>query len=246
VAEPKKAPKAPAKGAKSSKKGGGLSGSFHGIPKPVLAVGGGLGAFFLYRFWQARKAAAATTPAPQVNPAATGTDTGTGAGFSGTGTGGGGGGFGPAGGQPGGISDLLKQILAAVNPQGTPAPTPPTPDQPSPEFGPGPNSAPAPAPALLPTQQNLQSVATPVATPTSGTGAGGNPAGIPGTFSLKNGTVNFQPTAAVVRGNQVAYGIPNQGTASTVERAGGTVQSGATLNSKGWTGLTPGALYLLR
>ena len=53
----------PVPAAKSSPKGI-LNGKWHGIPTPVLIVGGSVGAFLLYRWYSNRNASAASTTAP--------------------------------------------------------------------------------------------------------------------------------------------------------------------------------------
>lgn len=224
----------PAPKGKSGK--GFLHAKFHGVPLPAIAAGSGIVVFLLYKWYKGRQTAANSTTPASANPAATGL-TGTGSDFTGTGTGGGGGGGSFFGHPP--ITGTGDQ---PVNPTAGPAPAPaPTPDGNTPQ----PLAQPVAAP--LPTQQGLQSVSVPVAQAGStATGAGGNPNGTAGVFQLSRGTVYFQPTAAVVKGNQVAYGIGNPNDAAKVRAAGGTVLSGSALESRGWQNLTPGAQYLLR
>lgn len=73
-------PKAPAK------KGKGLSGKWHGVPKPVLVLGGGLAIYLLYRWYQNKNAAAAANVTPSTaTPTTTSTGDTTG-GLGGTGS----------------------------------------------------------------------------------------------------------------------------------------------------------------
>lgn len=231
--------KPPAKGK------GGLSGDFHGVPKWLIAIGGGGGAFLIFRWWKNRNAASSTTASGTGTPAAS--STGTSGAFPGTGTGSGGGG-GTTGGGPGGQTRGRQKNFPTL-PDGTNPNTTPQTDQSNPAVATAVASAnpTAPPPGPLPTAQGLQSVSVPVAPAGStATGAGGNPNGTAGTFSLPKGVLDFQPTAAIVKGNQVAYGIGNPGIASKAESLGGTVVSGTQLEQKGWTGVNPGAKYLLR
>lgn len=98
-------PKAPAK--KSSF----LSGKFHGVPKPVLAVGGGVALYLVYKWYRNRSTSSTpTTGASAVSPtdttglSSTPTDTGSGGGYGGFGSGsalgGGGGAIDPVTGMP--------------------------------------------------------------------------------------------------------------------------------------------------
>ncbi|MHB8843020.1 MAG: hypothetical protein ACYC56_14740 [Candidatus Aquicultor sp.] len=98
-------PKAPAK--KSSV----LSGKFHGVPKPVIAVGGGVALYLVYKWYRNRSTSSTpTTGASAVSPtdttglSSTPTDTGSGGGYGGFGSGsalgGGGGAIDPLTGMP--------------------------------------------------------------------------------------------------------------------------------------------------
>lgn len=228
---------------------GKTKGRILGIPTPVAAVGGGVVLFFAYRWWKNRQSSSSsTTAAATPSTAATGTDSGIGS-FPGTGTGSGGGGGGIIPGIPdvkynppnppanSNTTDVPVTNPAPVTPAPAPADTPapaaaaPAPTAPAPYGG---NSAIAAA------SQGIQNGVASVA------GAAAATPDNPGTFHLKNGTVTFDPTAAVRHGNQVAYGIPNPGVATAAENAGGVVESGSQLMKKGWSNLTGGALYLVR
>lgn len=226
---------APTPKGKSGK--GFLHAKFHGVPLPAIAAGSGIVVFLLYKWYKGRQTAANSTTPASANPAATGL-TGTGSDFSGMGTGAGGGGgfFGPP-------QSPIQQTPGSGDTTTAPTTAPTT----IPDTGTQQPLAQPVAPPPLPTQQGLQSVSVPVAQAGStATGAGGNPNGTAGVFALPKGTVYFQPTAAVVKGNQVAYGIGNPNDAAKVRAAGGTVLSGSALESRGWQNLTPGAQYLLR
>jgi len=115
------------------KKSSVLSGNFHGVPKPVLALGGGLFLYLGYRWYKNRAASssstastAATTPTAD---STTGTgSTGSGSGGVGTGSwggqGGGGGAIDPLTGQPyaPGVGSLAPPSSpTGSTPQGTPS-----------------------------------------------------------------------------------------------------------------------------
>lgn len=257
TSSPQQAPAAPASG----RKGSGLSARWHGVPIWVLGLGGGGGAFLLYRWYKGRQtASAATTSTATPASAATGTS-GLGTGYTGMGSGGGGGGgYGAAN------NGLLNQIAQQLASGNTPANQFSTPISGllNPTRAPSPPSAPTtvsataspvanPTPALVPganistpTQTAAGEVASvPQREGSTATGSGSK-TGIAGTFNLPRGTVVFQPTAAVRRGNQVAYGIGQQSVAGQARQLGGTVLSGNQLAARGWSGLTPGAQYLLR
>lgn len=219
----------------AKKKGSALSGKTLGLPTPVVVIGGGAGAFLLYRWYKNRQSSSSTaTPAATASPnAATGTDSGVGAGFTGTGSsGGGGGGLGQAN------NALLQQIESQLAGLGT-------------------GVVPAGTGAVSGSGDTSGSSSNGAATG-GGTGAasGSNSTGsaataaktalVPDTFQFKDAKVSFVPTAKVTRGNQVAYGIPNTATGSTLKNAGGDVKTGAQLSQQGWTGLTPKAAYLVR
>lgn len=224
-------------------KSGGLSAKWHGVPVWLLAAGGGGGGFLLYRWWKNRNASstASSTTAAQTS-AATGS-TGTGSDYSGAGAASGGGG----GGEGAANNALLQQIASELG-----SLTPGTEPQPSGTGGansdqPG-NYNLTGGPVPSGTKTTPSSILTPAAETQVPQGKVliNAPAGVPGTFSLPKGNVAFQPTAAVKHGGQVAYGIGNPTELSAVKSAGGTVETGKQLAAKGWTGLTPGASYLVR
>lgn len=224
MAEPSSPPSTP------NKKAGLLSGSWHGVPKPALALVGVAGGYFVYKRVKAGKsssstASAAATPTCSATP--TPSCPGSGAyGGGGQGSGGGAGGATPRNKKRG----------------GTPTPSPLV----GPDIGPAP---PAPvAPAATPAAPAAPAAApAQTAAPAAQIGSPTPSSGVPvGTFNLPKGSISFQPTVAVTRGGQVAYGIPNAPTAKSLNGLGGLVESGATLMSKGWTNLTPTADYLVR
>ena len=189
---------APKKGAKSS----GLSGSWHGVPKPVLAVGGVVGAYLVYRWYKNRSSSTAAATTATANPAATGTDTGTGSGYTGTGTGSGGGG---GGWDPWGQSQPNQ-------PAPTPAPTP----------APAVAQAPAPAPVSTPTINGQPS--TPSSTGTISS-APNQLVAAPNAF----GSTGFSPTAILTQGATTYYGIGNKAMANKLRAAGFNVVGGKTV-----------------
>jgi hypothetical protein len=268
--------------AKKTTTGKGLSAKWHGVPVWVLAGGGGVGAFLLYKWYKNRQSADTTSGATSATaPVATGT-TGTGSGYTGTGQGGGGGG----GGNLANALSALTSAIAGLTPSASSTTTAPTS---SPVVAPvaaaafplGPDTlTPAPS-ATSAASGNAPAVATPAVAqtrvapsqseapgqgqlsgannPLSSQGSSTTPnpltpkvADTPnlfstaGTFALPKGTVAFNPSASVKRGGQVAYGIPNQADATAAINAGGVVESGKQLMTKGWSNLTSGALYLVR
>lgn len=249
-------PTAPAGG----RKGSGLSARWHGVPIWVLGLGGGGGAFLLYRWYKGRQtASAATTSVATPASAATGTS-GLGTGYTGMGTGGGGGGGGYGAANNGLLNQIAQQLASGNTPANqfstpttssatTAAPAPSAPTTVSATASPVANPTPPLVPGAnisTPTQTAAGEVASvPQREGATATGSGSK-TGIAGTFNLPRGTVVFQPTAAVRRGNQVAYGIGQQSVASQARQLGGTVLSGNQLAARGWSGLTPGAKYLLR
>lgn len=243
-------------GTKQRRGGKGLSARWHGVPIWLLALGGGAGVFLVYRWYKDRQAASSsTTSTATPTTAATGTS-GLGTGYSGLGMGGYGGGGGGYGAANNGLLQQIASDLAsgsapsATTPSTAATPTPATP-APSAPTSVAPLASPVAntpgANITTPTQAAAGEVAgVPQRAGSTTTGAGGNPTGTAGVFSLPHGKVVFQPTAAVRRGGQVAYGIGNEDEARAAERAGGQVVSGQELMSRGWAGLTPKALYLVR
>lgn len=95
----------------------GAGGSWHGVPKWLLAVGGGLGAYLVYLWWSSRSSSTAATTTASTAPAGTaGTSSLTSSGASPSGL------VGSAGGGYGAQNNgLLEQILASLQnvPSGT-------------------------------------------------------------------------------------------------------------------------------
>jgi len=102
-------------GTPKAKKGSALSGKFHGVPKPVIAVGGGLLLYLGYKWYKNRQSSsstAATTGAAATSPTDTtgsGSGNGGGSGSGGGGLFGGGGGSGALGSGGGAIDPLTGQ-----------------------------------------------------------------------------------------------------------------------------------------
>lgn len=72
--------------AKAPKKGSLWSRKFHGVPVPLIAAGGGLALYLVYRWYENRNAASSSTTTPSTT--STGDTTGTDGGYGGVGGGG--------------------------------------------------------------------------------------------------------------------------------------------------------------
>lgn len=214
----------PSSGTPAAKKPGPLSGSWHGVPKPAIAVVGVAGVYFVYKRVKS-KGSSATPAAPAVaaTPTCSATPSCSGSGYPGSGQGSGGGSSNPN------MRNHHRGSAPTPSPAPAPAPAPATPT-----CSASAPAAPAPAPAPSPVPQTAAPAAQIGSTPTAGT------------FKLPKGSISFQPTVAVSRGGQVAYGIPNAPTAKELNTLGGLVESGTALMAKGWTNLTPTADYLVR
>lgn len=131
--------------AKPAKKGSRLGGKWHGVPVPLLAVGGGVGILLVYRWYKNRQSSSSSstaTPATAASPfAATGDTTGTGSGYTGGGSAGGGG----FGGWGGGTTPTPPDPLSTAPPPSTPGP-PAAPDASTPPPAVAPVAA-SPAPS---------------------------------------------------------------------------------------------------
>lgn len=221
--------------------GGVLSGSWHGVPKPLLAVGAGVLGFVGFKWWKNRSAnsqsSTTQTTTPTDTTPATSSDTGTGP-FVGSGGSGGGG----VGGSSGDFADKIATAVANYE-QNNPAPA----GAQGAAGVQGAAGANAVGSGTGVSQGSLAAQATQTSVAKAGSaGAGGKPTGVAGTFDLPNGVLNFQPTSAIKEGSTVYYGIPTTATANRAKTLGGEVVNGKTLQKQGIKVANPNSNYLKR
>lgn len=199
-----------------------LSGTWHGIPIPILGVGGGVAALLLYRRYKAGKSTTTSKPAAvQSFPASTGDSSGLGAGYSGTGFAGGGGGGGGA------LSDAINSLVQQLGSTSSNGVTP--------EGGTPDKAVPVDAQVLSGIRENLgtPAVAPPVSSPAPA--APGLP--VAGGGVPFNYVRIFSPTGS----NQTYYALGNKGEVAAAKAAGYNVVGGKTL-----AGGNPSANYAYR